>query len=68
MPQAVWENPLNVIPLFTEEDKAAVAARKEKGFEEVGIKEVARRFEAVKIQVCCCIFCATLIVLRGLQD
>lgn len=49
--QAVWENPLNVIPLFTEEDKANVAEMKEKGKEDRGIKAVARRFEAAKVEV-----------------
>lgn len=49
--QAMWENPLNVLPLFTEEDKASVAELKEKGREEKGIKTVARRFEAVKVEV-----------------
>lgn len=49
--QALWENPLNVIPLFTEEDKAFVAEKKEKGREETGIKTVARRFEGEKVKV-----------------
>lgn len=49
--QASWENPLNVIPKFTEEDKALVAAKKEKGREEAGIKAVARRFEGKIVEV-----------------
>lgn len=42
---------MNVIPLFTEEDKAFVAEKKEKGREESGIKSIARRFEAEKVKV-----------------
>ena len=49
--QASWENPLNVIPMFTEEDKAAVADKREKGKEEMGIKTVARRFEHEIVKV-----------------
>ncbi|CAM9722925.1 unnamed protein product [Scytosiphon promiscuus] len=44
--QAVWESSMNVIPLMTEEDKALVATFREKGKDEMGIKKIARRFEA----------------------
>lgn len=49
--QAMWENPLDVIPLMTEEDKQMVAEKKEKGREAGAIKAVARRFEDEKVEV-----------------
>lgn len=50
-PQASWENPINIMPLLTEEDRAFVAAKKEKGKEEMGIKTLARRFEGEIVKV-----------------
>ncbi len=41
-----------MIPKFTEEDKALVAAKREKGREGMGIKTVARRFEGEIVEVC----------------
>ncbi|CAM9846803.1 unnamed protein product [Ectocarpus sp. 12 AP-2014] len=43
--QAVWEHAINVVPLFTEEDRAVVAEWKEKGKEDRGLKKIAGRFE-----------------------
>lgn len=42
---------MDVIPLFSDEDKAFVAEKKEKGREESGIKTIARRFEGKKVEV-----------------
>ena len=39
------------MPLLTEEDRAFVAAKKEKGKEEMGIKTLARRFEGEIVKV-----------------
>lgn len=41
------------MPLLTEEDRAFVAAKKEKGKEEMGIKTLARRFEGEIVKVNC---------------
>ncbi|CAM9412307.1 unnamed protein product, partial [Sphacelaria rigidula] len=49
--QAMWENPLNTVLLYTDEDKEYIAEKREKGKEVNGIKDVARRFESVKIEV-----------------
>lgn len=40
-----------MVPLFTEEDKAFVAEKKEKGREATGIKTIARRFEGEIVKV-----------------
>lgn len=48
---------MNVIPLMTEEDKALVAGFREKGKDEMGIKKIARRFEAEIFEVRCSCAC-----------
>jgi len=42
-----------VLPKFTEEDEAHVAAMREKGREAMGIKKIARRFEDEIMEVWC---------------
>ncbi|CAM9635415.1 unnamed protein product [Phaeothamnion confervicola] len=49
--QNMWENPLDVKPLMTEQDKADLADAKARGKEMDAIKVVARRFEADKVAV-----------------
>ena len=47
--QALWEAPLDVKPLLTEQDKADLSAARDKGREDGAIKKIARRFKAEKV-------------------
>jgi hypothetical protein len=46
-----WENPMNVMPLMTDQDRADLESAREKGREDGAIKKIARRFEAEKVAV-----------------
>ena len=48
----MWEKPFDIMPILTEEDKALIVATKDRGRpEESAIKKIARRHEAVKVEI-----------------
>mmetsp|Transcript_7462 Transcript_7462/g.9482 ORF Transcript_7462/g.9482 Transcript_7462/m.9482 type:complete len:239 (+) Transcript_7462:3-719(+) len=46
-----WENPLDIKPLMTLEDRADFEAKKVRGKEDMALKAVARRYETEKLDI-----------------